>query len=51
MEQIYGYARVSTREQNEARQVAARCRAAGYAGISVRRDAAGLPRCVYAEKP
>ena len=35
----------------QAQQVAAFCRAAGYAGISVRRDAAGLPRCVYAEKP
>ena len=35
----------------QAQQVAALCRAAGYTGISVRRDAAGLPRCVYAEKP
>ena len=32
MEQIYGYARVSTREQNEARQVAALVGAGVLAG-------------------
>lgn len=35
----------------QAQQVAALCTVAGYTGVSVRCDAAGLPRCVYAEKP
>lgn len=35
----------------QAQHVAALCTAAGYTGVSVRCDAAGLPRCVYAEKP
>ena len=50
-ELFFGGALVFETGSGQAQHVAALCTAAGYTGVSVRCDAAGLPRCVYAEKP